>query len=64
MLARQVKRLPADGEHRHPRRVAQQRADQRHAPADHVLARVEDEQHVAVAQVPDRRVRTGAGVLL
>ena len=47
-----------------PGACPQQRADQRRAPRDYVLARVEDEQQAAAAQVVDHGVRPRAGVLL
>jgi hypothetical protein len=64
VLTGHVQRLPAGSEHRHPGRFAEQCADQRRAPADHVLARVKHQQHLTAAQVLDHRVRFSPGVLL
>jgi hypothetical protein len=64
VLARHVHRLPAGGQHGYLGRVAQYQADQRGAGADQVLAGVEDEQQLTVAQVVHDRVRLGPGILL
>jgi hypothetical protein len=63
-LAWHPQRFPAGRQDLHLGAGRQQRRDQRGAGAEQVLAGVQDEQQVTVAQLVDEHVEAAAGVLV